>query len=37
VREKADRPEPMMRTWLKPVLELMTAEQRAMGFDLLCD
>lgn len=26
-----------MRTWLNPVLELMTAEQRAMGFDLFCD
>lgn len=27
----------MMRTWLKPVLELMTAEHRAMAFDLFCD
>lgn len=26
-----------MRTWLNPVLELMTAEHRAMGFDLFCD
>lgn len=31
------RPEPMMRTWLNPVLELMTAEHRAIGFDLFCD
>ena len=30
-------PEPMMRTWLKLVLELITAEHRAMGFDLFCD
>lgn len=27
----------MMRTWLNPVLELMTAEHRAMAFDLFCD
>lgn len=27
----------MMRTWLNPVLELMTAEHRAIAFDLLCD
>lgn len=34
---KLYKPEPMMTTWLKPVLELMTAEHRAMGFDLFCD
>ena len=35
--EATGSPEPMMRTWLNPVLQLMTAEHRAMAFDLLCD